>query len=510
MRSSSGVEDAGGNRFDPIHAPGVLSGRSLGQMRMSRPGQPKREWAAVWVATLLPFGGTFLAAEPPLPDLPVLRLDGFEADVRTQLRQAEEAARARPHVAEASGRLGMMLHAHEQYELAAPCYARARRLAPRELRWPYYHGLVQTALGEHREAVAAFKTALRLQPDDVPSQLRLADVLLAAGEFQESQALYEALLRKGAAITQARYGLGQIAVATGREAAGIEHYLQAVAAFPAYGRAHYALALALRDQGRMAEAQEHLALSQRHRYQEPGLEDPLLRTVAELNTTASDQLLQGTFLEATGKLEPSIAAHERALQKNPALVQAHINLISLYTRAKQFEKAEEHYWAAVAANPELADSHFSFGLLLVQMGRPTQAEEAFRRSLERNPFNPEAHFNYALIIERDGRLEEAATHYRQAIENDPGHRLAHFHLGMILVSEERPSDAIPHFREILAPDDDDTPRFTYALGATYARLDDKEQALHYLSEALRKATALGQAELARTIERDLKALAPEP
>ena len=132
------------------------------------------------------------------------------------------------------------------------------------------------------------------------------------------------------------------------------------------------------------------------------------------------------------------------------------------------------------------------------------------KSFERNPFNPEAHFNYALIIEGDGRLDEAATHYRQAIENDPGHRLAHFHLGRILVYQERLPEAIPHFRETLVPEDDNTPRFTYALGATYARLDDKEQALHYLREALRKATVLGQAELAHTIERDLKGLEPEP
>ena len=463
------------------------------------------------VALLCLRGAHPLAAQGSWPpELKALRLDDFETEIAAQLREAEDDARAHPQDAARTGRLGMTLHAYEQYEPAAICYARARHLAPQELRWPYLEGLAQTALGAHEEAIAAFQAALRVQPDDPPSKLRLAEVLLAAGRFRESQVLHEALITNPATRAQAHYGLGQLQVATGRKAAGLEHYRQAVAAFPDYGRAHYALGLALRDQGLKAEAGEQLALAQQHRYQEPMLDDPLLRAVAQLNTAASDRLLQGIVLESMGKLEPSIAAHERALELNPALVQAHVNLISLFGRAGQFEKAEEHYRAAVAANPELADSHYNFGLLLLGQGRTTQAEEAFRLSLERNPFNPDSHFNYALIIERDGRLDEAAAHYRQALFGDPGHRLAHFHLGRILVYQDRLTEAASELRETLVPEDENTPRFAYALGATLARLGEKEEALRTFREAALKAKTLGQTQLVESIERDLRALEAEP
>ena len=135
-----------------------------------------------------------LAAEEPLPELPVLRLDLFEPEIRTQIEQAARDAQARPRDATASGQLGMTLHSYEQYELAATCYARARQLAPRELRWQYYYGLVEMAQGAHAEAALAFKAALLLQPEDLPSKLRLAEVLLALRRFRESQALYEAAL----------------------------------------------------------------------------------------------------------------------------------------------------------------------------------------------------------------------------------------------------------------------------------------------------------------------------
>jgi tetratricopeptide (TPR) repeat protein len=447
---------------------------------------------------------------PSLPDLPVLKLDDFEPQIRAQIGKALEAARAQPRDAAASGRLGMALHAYEQYEAAGSAYARARQLDAGEPRWHYYHGLVQAALGASEPAIAAFETALRIRPDDIPVALRLADTLLAATHFEESRARYEHLVRGQAALAQARHGLGQIAVATGRAAEGVSHFREALLAFPDYGRAHYALGLALRGQGLAQEAREHLLRSQQLRYREPPLDDPWLREVALLNEAASDVLLQGIVLQSRGQLEAAIAAHERALRLNPALVQAHVNLITLYGRAAREEKAQEHYEAAVRINPDLADGHFNYGLVLEGAGRHSDAADAFRRSLDRNPLNPEAHYRYAAMVEREGRLDEAARHYGEAVDGDPGHRLARFHLGRIFVFQNRFDEAAAQFRQILEPDDENTPRYAYTLGATYARLGQTEEAIRILRFALEKARARRQTPLAESVERDLDRLSPRP
>jgi tetratricopeptide (TPR) repeat protein len=110
------------------------------------------------------------------------------------------------------------------------------------------------------------------------------------------------------------------------------------------------------------------------------------------------------------------------------------------------------------------------------------------------------------LIEREGKLDEAAAHYRKAIENKPGYRSAHFHLGRILVNQNKLSEAIEHFQKTLTPEDEDTPRFTYALGATYIRAGDRQKGIHYLREALKRALALNQAQLANSIARDLRLL----
>ncbi|MBS1791956.1 MAG: tetratricopeptide repeat protein [Acidobacteria bacterium] len=444
----------------------------------------------------------WLALAQSLPDLPLIAVDSFGAEVKEQIRKAIAETQAKPRDAEANGRLGMVLQTYEQYEQASVCYERARRLSPEEFRWVYYLGIVQAAAGKYSEASQTFQDAIRLKSDYFPAQLRLADALFAEGQVDEARQFYE----KTSGFAQASYGLGRIKVAAGDRAAAAEHFKKAIEQFPEYGAAHYALGLALRNLGQTTQAQEHLALSQKFKDLRPPLNDPLLTAIAELNVSGSELLKRGVLFDSAGKLPEAIADHERAIEANPQLVQAHINLISLYARNGQFEKAEKQYQAANAINPNMADSHYNYGVMLTMQQRYGEAATAFERSLQLDPFNAEAHHNYGAMIEREGRLDEAAEHFRRAIEIKPGHRMAHFHLGRILVNQDKLAEAIEQFQKTLIPEDEQTPMFTYALGATYARAGEHTKAVQFLRQALKSATAQGQTQLVTSIERDLRSL----
>lgn len=441
-----------------------------------------------------------------LPGLPTLTLDGFDPEIKEQIQKAQTRLQTKPRDAEANGWLGMTLHTYEQYEGAALCYERARLLAPTEFRWAYYLGIVQAALGKQTEAASAFKAALMLDPDHLPTQLRLAEALLAANQFAESQQLYDAVLKRNQNLAQAHYGLGRIAANNNKLPEAVTRYRQAIELFPDYGTAHYALGMALRDLGQTSEAQQHLTLSQQLKFSQPTLDDRLIVAIAEMNAGASKHLKRGALLEGAGKLEESIAEHEKALELNPWLVQAHINLISLYGRTQQIEKAEKHYREALAVNPDLPDIHYNFGVLLVSQNRPREAAQAFQRCLQLNPYYAEAHHNYAILIEAQGKLDEAARHYRKALENKPNYRSAHFYLGRILVNQDKLAEAIEHFQQTLTPEDEETPRYLYALGATCIRAGQRPKGIQYLRDALKKAQAFKQTQLIASLERDLKLL----
>ncbi len=235
-------------------------------------------------------------------------------------------------------------------------------------------------------------------------------------------------------------------------------------------------------------------------------EKPHAHPSETINAEASENLKRGAALESEGKIAESIAAHQQALALNPNLVQAHINLISLYGRTNQYAKAEANYNSAIAINPDLPEIHYNFGVLLVTQERLKEAEQSFARCLQLNPYHAEAHHNVAALIEREGRLAEAATHYRKAIENKSGYTAAHFALGRILVNQDKLPEAIEQFKLSLAPENETTPRNMYALGATYIRAGNQAEGIKFLREALKLATTLRQEQLANSIARDLNEL----
>lgn len=238
----------------------------------------------------------------------------------------------------------------------------------------------------------------------------------------------------------------------------------------------------------------------------PHAHEPLPAEASSRKTESLEHLRRGAALEAEGKIEESIAEHETAVELDPGLLQAHVNLISLYGRTGQSGKAEMHYRRGLEINPEIPVLHYNYGVLLAGDRRMAEAAESFRACLKFDPYHADAHHNLGLILEGEGRLDEAASHHRKAIENRPDFRSARFHLGRILVNQGRLSEAIEQFGKTLSPEDDDTPRNMYALGATYVRAGDRLNGIKYLREALKRATALNQTQLVNSIERALKML----
>jgi Tfp pilus assembly protein PilF len=85
--------------------------------------------------------------------------------------------------------------------------------------------------------------------------------------------------------------------------------------------------------------------------------------VRALNLSATNQVQIGIELERQGKLEESVAAHEKALELDPKLVQAHVNLIALYGRVDQFDKSEEHYEAAVRLDAGSTEGYYDLRIV---------------------------------------------------------------------------------------------------------------------------------------------------
>jgi len=467
--------------------------------------------ASCLIQTLILAACSAGAQEPPaMPDLPLLALDDFSVAVRGQIQQACADVRARPDDDIAIGRLGMILQTYGLFQEAAVCYRRAGRLAPSTLRWAYYLGTVESARGNCDAAAATLRIAPRLAPDYAPAQLLLANCLLASADWTGSEELYAAIVKQHPNSADAFYGLGRVRAARRDFTGAADAYGKACALFPDFGAAHYALALIYRTLGQDEKAKEQLRLFEKNKDAAPPSNDPLLNEVRALNLSATNQVQMGIELERQGRLEESVSAHEKALEIDPQMVQAHINLIELYGRLSQFQKAEEHYRAATHLEPGSVESYYNYGVLLVSVQKYEQAESAFRKTIEIDPFHAAAHNNLGYLLERQGKLLEAAAEYRTAIENKPSDRQAHFNLGRVLVNQHEYREGIQELEKTIEPEDENTPRYIYALGAAFARSGDRQNALRYIRQARDGAVARGQSGLVDSIERDLRILETPP
>src|SRR5262245_8446420 len=184
------------------------------------------------------------SAQPSLPPLPSVDLKSYSALAREAVSAALQLATSQPTDAAAVGALGRVLQAWEQLDAAHQAYARAEALAPRTFEWRYLDAVVLQRLARHDEAARQLEFATADAPDYLPARVRLAEALFDAGDLDRSRRLFDALRGERPAAPQAEYGLGRIDAAGNRQAAAILHFERAIALFPEWGAAHYALAQA--------------------------------------------------------------------------------------------------------------------------------------------------------------------------------------------------------------------------------------------------------------------------
>jgi tetratricopeptide (TPR) repeat protein len=451
------------------------------------------------VATLAAFRALGQSSAPPLP---TLALDTYPSAARDAIARAHREATAKGADAEATGALGRVLHAWEQWDAAHDAYLRAQALAPRTFEWHYLDAVVLQRLARPAEAAAELREAIAITPDYLPARVKLAEALLDAGQLEESRKLFSGVTDLEAEPS-VEFGLGRIDAAERRHDAAIAHLQRAIALFPEFGSAHYALALSYRALGRREEAQAALARHAQFGARWPAVPDPVLATVTGLRDDAGALLQRGIKLAESDDLDAAIAAHEAALKIDPSLAQAHANLVSLYGRERNWAKAEEHYRAVVALGVNVADAHYDYGVLLSLQGRWDEATEAYRRTLALNPLHAQAHNNLGQILERTRQIEEAAAEYRRAVDSQPTLRLARFNLGRMLIALGRADEAVTELQKLTEPRDPEAPRYLFALSTAYMQSGHKDEGVKWATEARDLALQYGDKALADAIDRNL-------
>lgn len=110
--------------------------------------------------------------------------------------------------------------------------------------------------------------------------------------------------------------------------------------------------------------------------------------------------------------EKALRIYRRALEVDPYLVPALINLANIHYARDEIAEAQALYERGIALEPDVFESHFNLGNVLHDLGQYAAAQMCYRDALRLNPSYADAHFYLAVTLEKNGQSRDARTHWR--------------------------------------------------------------------------------------------------
>ena len=377
----------------------------------------------------------------------------------SQARSLYFTALFQPNSADASGRLGMLLHSRKQPDDAMYWYRRAMSLDSRSFAWPYYAGILSLKEAKDpKTAVTMLQKALAIDDGYVPGKAALAAALRDSGKLSESDDLYIKLIAKHPKASPVWSGWGDALAAEGRWAEAAGAYRMAVQISPTGGAAWYGLAQASEKLGQKDEAARCLHLADRYRRLPLNVADTYMVRLYDDFPTADSLLVDAMRQRRAGALAASTVSLERALQLEPHRKDAEEDLIAVLAEQRRFADVDKMYKAWVTDHPDGYAGHYNYALSMFQQKRWAEARKALDAARKNNPHGAEALNSLGLLEQFEGHEDKALEDFHAAIHENPWLGEAHVNLGALLESKHQSAAAEQEFLLAIRPESQDPDR----------------------------------------------------
>jgi tetratricopeptide (TPR) repeat protein len=318
---------------------------------------------------------------------------------------------------------GKKFLAQKDYSRAIIEFRNATRPIPKDAEPWYQLGMAALQAKQFQQAVAAFRQAVKLNPNHAGAQLRLAELLVTS---HDPQILQEAVQK-----------LDQVLAGDPNQADALD-------------------ALALADL-KLKKPEESVKLLQQALEKFPGH----LRSSAAL---AALQFSQHDAESAEQTLKKAVAAAPKSPEAALALAQLY------FLEQKKFD-AERELQRALSIDAGNVYALLSLGALQMSDGRTDKAEESYKK-LAALPNSGWSHIHAVFLFEQ-GRKDEAIREFEKLAADHPKDQAAQIRLAGAYLSSGRRQDAMNHLAALLKKNPKDTDAL---LLRSRIYLDNREQA----------------------------------
>lgn len=256
--------------------------------------------------------------------------------------------------------------------------------------------------GDLAGAIAAYRQALALAPDNPDVLHLLGAATLQSGNSHEALKLLERASQRQRNNPALLGNLGQAYFVCGHYEKAREVFRKASRLNPQDPRLHVGTATSLAMQGRLDEAESVLQRIVQRFPQEP---------LVWFNF--------GNVLRDAGRWPDALEKFERAVAIAPDMVDARNNLAGALHALQRFGEAETEYRKCISAAPDHALARCNLASLLIDVGRHAEAAAICREIVAKDPGALLAHTFLGAALGHQGHLIDALTSYRAAVQLAP-------------------------------------------------------------------------------------------
>lgn len=311
------------------------------------------------------------------------------------------------------------------------------------LAW-YLHARQLHASGRTLEAISAYRSAVRLDGEQVATHYDLGNAFFDEKRYDEAVQEYTRAIALDASHAPSHENLLR---ALGMQELPPEEvlakYREVTAACEQQPVVHLQVGRLLMERGKHAEAVASL-----RRAVELDHDDAIARYNLAL------------ALERLGKENEAFYEYKEAIRFAPNYAKAYNNVAFLYEKKDKQRLALFYYQQAVKYAPDYALAWNNLGILYGKRGMHRLELEAFRTQVKLTPADPVAYFNVGIALHRRRQYAPAIASYKKALELAGDDKPAHWHLALAYEHEQLWNLANRHWKKVLELNPTDEERKT--------------------------------------------------
>ncbi len=313
-------------------------------------------------------------------------------------KSLREYADRYPNNAMVQSKVGEEFHSVKDYQAATHYYRQSIRIKPTIAATHANLGASLQAIGDTEGALAEFKKAAELAPDNQKIAL-LAEgaeeeaghaVFLKAVELQKEGKNEEAIYYYQKALevpvnqtAELRVSYGVALQGLGRFSESIEQYNEAIRLAPNNGNYHYYLATAHHQDSNLPKALLSYHKAIRLESTEPDIKQQANDAVKAIDQAEATQILNKVVDAYNQQLyAQGLNLIDKALKKDPENAMAYYYRALIYKEQKKLTASVSSYDRALKYDPDFKDAYFGLAVVLDEQQNKQRAKVTFQKYLD--------------------------------------------------------------------------------------------------------------------------------